>query len=384
MALSVTELLSDLVSIPSVNPTGGPLQDETYGEARLARFVAEYLTGVGLKPEVLKAPDGRDSVYAVLDAGREETVLLEAHLDTVPPNPDQGDPFTPRIEKGRLFGRGACDTKGSMAAMLTALARIIDSGEEPAVNIIFAAAADEEYGMLGSRALAEKLEGKAGFAVIGEPTRLRMATSHKGVIRWRVTAWGKGAHAATPTLGENAIYRAARLVSAAEEHAESLSTGASHPVLGEGTLSVGTIVGGSGVNTVPEGCSFTIDRRYLPNESLEKVEADLTAALSSAVPPGGWTIERLPSECPPLDTAEDTALVRRIQKALEAEGLDPSAIPLPYATDAAMFARHGIPGVILGPGDAAEAHTAEESIDLGELEKAVGVFRRIVEEGTLG
>jgi acetylornithine deacetylase len=382
MTISVTELLSDLVSIPSVNPTGGPITDDTQGEARLARFVAEYLAGIGLKPEVLEAPDGRDSVYAILDAGRDGAVLLEAHLDTVPPNPDQADPFTPRVDGNRLFGRGACDTKGSMAAMLTAVAQIIDSGEKPAVNVIFAAAADEEYGMLGSRALAEKLEGKAGFAVIGEPTRLRVATSHKGVIRWMVAARGKGAHAATPTLGENAIYRAARLVRALEEHAGSLSAGASHPVLGEGTLSVGTILGGSGVNTVPEGCSFTIDRRYLPNESLEEVEGSLTAALSAALPADEWTIEQLPSECPPLDTPEGSPWVRKVQRALEAEGLEPAAVPLPYATDAAMFARHGIPGVILGPGDAAEAHTAGESIDLGELEKAVRVFRRIVEEGS--
>jgi len=383
MSLPVVELLTNLVSIPSVNPMGNPVADDIHGEGRLARFVSEYLAGVGIQPRTVPGTDGRDSVYAVLDAGRANTVLLEAHMDTVAPNPKQKDPFAPRVEGGRLYGRGACDTKGPMAAMLTALAGIIESGAKPAVNVIFAAAVDEEYGMAGSRSLAKELEGRADFALIGEPTGMWAAISHKGVIRWGVTVKGKAAHAATPHLGENAIYRAARLVGAVEDLAGRLEFGASHPILGPGTVCIGTIRGGSGVNTVPQECAFTVDRRYLPNETIEEVENGLVSALSGVCPQDQWELERLPSDCPPLDTPADLPSVRSLQAALSAEGLEPGTTWLPYATDAAMFARHGIPGVVIGPGDGADAHTVNESIDLAEVEKAVRVFRRFLVEAAL-
>jgi acetylornithine deacetylase/succinyl-diaminopimelate desuccinylase-like protein len=363
------KLLCDLVALPSVNPAFLPPGHAQAGEGRVAEFLAATAASAGLDVAWQKALPGRRNLIARLSpSGKvQERVLLAPHLDTVAAFSD--DQFVPRLRPGRIFGRGACDTKGSAAAMLTALMLLAERGPRPAATeFIFTGLVDEELAQGGSRALAGS-GLRADLAIVGEPTRLRVVTAHKGNIWLRLATRGKAAHGSCPQLGKNAVHEMSRIVDLLQTLYARQLQGRSHPLLGAATVSVGSIHGGSQPNIVPAECLATVDRRTLPGETELSVIREIKALLRRHGLRASFVSEKSAS-CPPLETDHRLPLV---QAFLAAAGQTTPA-GAAYFCDAAILAESGLASVVFGPGDIAQAHTAEEWVSTASLERATQVL----------
>ena len=298
-------------------------------------------------------------------------VLLVPHTDTVNATDDQ---FTPRARNGRLFGRGACDTKGSVAAMLTALSEVARGSQRPKdTEFIFIALVDEEQGQTGSRALVRS-GLKADLAIIGEPTRLQVVTAHKGTLWVKLETRGKSAHGSWPELGRNAIHTMARVVDVLQTDYAAQLRRRRHPLLGHATISVGAIRGGTQANIVPDRCTISIDRRTLPGETDAGVRREILRALRRRNLPAAFVKEKL-LPCPPLETDPRHPLVARFLKT--AGQRKPAGVR--YFSDASVLGHGGIPSVVFGPGDIAQAHTADEWISLASLERGKQLLLRFLQ-----
>jgi acetylornithine deacetylase/succinyl-diaminopimelate desuccinylase-like protein len=370
----IEKLLCDLIALPSVNPAFLPENQPDAGEGRVASFLAAASRQAGLEVELQKVRPGRANVLARLSpAGKVKgRILLAPHMDTVAAH-SRGQ-FTPRRRAGRLYGRGACDTKGSIASMLAALLALARNGPRPAATeIVLAALIDEENGQLGSRALAAA-RWKADLAVVGEPTRLKIITAHKGSLWLRLETRGKAAHGACPHLGRNAVHLMARVVDLLEtEYARWLQRRC-HPLLGCATVSVGSIAGGTQPNIVPARCQASVDRRALPGETVASVRAEMGAFLRRHALPASIHDMKV-GVCPPMETNPRLPLVRKFLQV--ARQKEPAGVN--YFCDAAILARAGIPSVVFGPGDIAQAHTADEWIALPSLEGAAACLLKFLQ-----
>lgn len=372
MAEELVALLRELVSIPSMNPYRSGTHEEGYGEARLAERVAAVLRAAGLSPELREVEPGRPNVLARLDgpAGG-DPLLFVAHLDTVPVEGMTVQPFAGLVKDGCLYGRGACDNKGSMAAMLTALRRVA-AAKSNRVPILFAATMDEESSYGGIRALVEDgIKARAG--IVGEPTKLDVVIAHKGAIRAAISTHGTSAHSSDPSQGVNAIYRMAPLLMDLEKLAAELPTRPAHPLVGPPTLSVGTIHGGITVNTVPDRCTIEVDRRLLPNESGEEAASEIRAIAERH---GATVVDIFAGG--PFEVREDAEVVTRARAAVAAVLGEARTVGVPFGTEASELMRAGIPAVVVGPGDAAKAHSADECVPLDQLEAAARIYEHIM------
>jgi succinyl-diaminopimelate desuccinylase len=361
-------LLHDLIALPSVNPAFLPAGDVRAGEQRVADFLATVAARAGLDVEFQNVLPGRHNLLAQLSpAGRiRQRLLLVPHLDTVSAELPQ---FAPRKRNGRILGRGACDTKGSVAAMLTALSEVAASKQRPQqTEIVFAGVVDEESAQAGSRAL---LAGgrKADLAIVGEPTRLKAVTAHKGSLWLRLQTRGKSAHGARPELGRNAVHEMARIVDALETGYAARLRKRRHPLLGPPTVSVGTIQGGTQPNIVPDACSITVDRRTLPGETEAGVRRDIAAFLAQRHLKATFANEKF-APCLPLETDIRRPLVRRFLGCLGQR----KPLGIHFFCDAAVLSEGGIPSLVFGPGDIAQAHTSDEWISLRSLERAKDIL----------
>jgi len=364
------KLLAELIALPSVNPAFLPPRHPRAGEKRVADFLAATAARAGLDVQFQKVLPGRSNLLARLRPKNKikQTILLAPHLDTVGAD---GTRFIPQRNNGRLHGRGACDTKGSVAAMLAALCELAASQARPLeTEIVFAGLIDEENAQAGSRALAQS-GFKADLAIVGEPTRLKVVTAHKGDLWLRIETRGQAAHGATPQLGKNAVHEMARVVEALETDYAAQLRRRKHRLLGAGTVNVGTIAGGTQPNIVPDACTITVDRRLLPGETEAGVKREIAALLRAKKLAA--TISSLKTApCLPLETEARLPLVQdflRSAKQARPVGVD-------YFCDAAVLAAAGIPSVVFGPGDIAQAHTADEWISLAELERAKDLLVR--------
>src|SRR4051812_42579806 len=264
-------LLRDLVRLPSVNPMGRPLQGPEVYEHRVTAYLEDFFRGLGVAYERQPVAPLRENIVARFEPdGAASTLMLEAHQDTVPADNMTVPPFEGVIEGDRLYGRGACDIKGGMAAMLAAFARLTRERPRGAARVVMACTVDEESTFLGVKRLAQDdpRGGRPGpvGAVVAEPTGLQIVDAHKGVVRWRLRTAGRSCHSSRPELGVNAIYRMAELLALVARYAEELRSSRADPRLGPPTLSVGLIEGGSSVNTVPDHCRAEGDRRLVPGE----------------------------------------------------------------------------------------------------------------------
>jgi succinyl-diaminopimelate desuccinylase len=370
------ELLSDLVRIPSVNPRMGG----GAGEGGLAQFVAEYLRSLGVTPAVTEVEPGRPNVLATLPGTPDgKHLLFEAHLDTVSPSLGQVEPFVPRLDGDRLYGRGACDTKASMAAMLLA-AKDIRDRRDRGTTVSLAFAVGEEAGFDGARHLAAS-GFRADAAVVGEPTGLDVVVAHKGVVRWQMTTAGKSAHSANPQAGINAIGLMARLVRALDERLAPEIAQRRHPLLGSPTLSVGRIAGGLEANVVPERCTIDLDRRMLPGETWMSVRGELDGLLASLCGEAPDLRVRIGDpylESQGMETPVDSEIVRMVEEAVRRVDGGHPIRGVAYCTDAACLAAVGIPCVVLGPGHIEQAHTDAEYVDIPQVVKAAAVYRELM------
>jgi acetylornithine deacetylase len=377
-----TRLLRDLVALPSVNPMGRPAQGPEFYEHRVTDYLERFFRDLGVPWERQPVAPLRENIVARCELpGARRTVILEAHQDTVPTDNMTIDPFGARIEGGRLYGRGACDIKGGMAAMLSALARVARERPRQAANVVMACSVDEEHTFLGVRELVRR-GLRADAAVVAEPTGLDIVHAHKGVVRWHVSTPGRSCHSSSPEQGVNAIYRMGRLLVGIERYAERLRAGPADPLLGPPTLSVGRIEGGTSVNTVPDSCRIEVDRRLLPGEDPRaapahlaeflRAEAGVDFPFSCAEP---WMSK---AALGPEGTEE---LVRRLGAAIDSVRGGHRVRAVPYGTDASTLAGAGTPAVVFGPGDIARAHTCDEWVPLDEVEQAAEVLYRFLLEG---
>jgi acetylornithine deacetylase len=368
------KLLSELIALPSVNPAFLPAGDARAGEQRVSDFLAVTAARAGLEVELQKVLPGRVNLIArLLPKNRaSQRILLAPHLDTVPAANERQ--FLPERKGDRLFGRGACDTKGSAAAMLSALSAIAKSKQRPReTEIIFLGLADEENAQAGSRAWAASKQ-KADLAIVGEPTSLQIVAAHKGDVWLQLETRGKSAHGARPELGHNAVHGMARVVNALEtDYAAMLRKRRRHPLLGAATVNVGTICGGTQPNIVPDSCVITIDRRTLPGETEAGVIREVKTFLARQKLRAKFSPARQ-APCLPMETDASLPLVRQFLRSVGQQ----KPVGVHYFCDAAVLAEGGIPSVVFGPGDIAQAHTADEWISLRSLERAKEMLVRFL------
>jgi acetylornithine deacetylase len=370
--------LREYIAIPSVNPMGRSDCDPAIvGERRYAEHLHAQLRRIGIDARLIGDPDRPTVVAEARPARATETVLIASHLDTVPVEGMEIPPFEPWIEDGKLYGRGSCDTKGSMAALIDALEQVLRAGTLRR-NVIIAGEADEEAGSLGARALLEHLEERMpDWAIATEPTELRVVHAHKGIVHARIAARGIAGHSSRPEAGRNAVVDISRAVLSLDRLATRLVR-RTDPELGPPTLSVGVVEGGAAANIIPDYAWLMLDRRLIPGETGDSVRAEIEEALRESGAED-LAIERCRLEKGPLATPLDHRSVQACQSALEAVGLPTEPATAGFGTDAGVFQEAGLVGVVIGPGSVAQAHTAREWVELAQVEAMVDVFRRILE-----
>jgi len=360
----IERLLADLIALPSVNPAFLPVSHPHAGEHRVSEYLGAKARRARLDVELCEVAPNRVNVIARLRPPNKVTtrILLAPHLDTVNGATDQ---FSPRKRNGRIFGRGACDTKGSVASMFLAICDLARFGKRPSVTeIVFAGLVDEENAQAGSRSLGAA-GMKADLAIVGEPTRLQVVTAHKGSVWLELKTRGKSAHGARPELGKNAVHAMARVVDLLEtKYAEQLRS-RTHPLLGCATVNVGTIQGGTQPNIVPDGCEIKIDRRTLPGENESTVRREIQSILRLHNLRANLGTAKL-EPCLPLETNPKLPLVSEFMRCTG----QTKCLGVDYFCDASVLSQSGIPSVIFGPGDIAQAHTSEEWVSIKSLERA--------------
>ncbi len=378
---NVVELLQDLIAIPSVNPEGsGDPGTSRVGERECASYVADFLQQCGAQVTLEEIePDrpnviGRFSSKKIADQNKAR-VLFAPHTDTVSVAGMTIDPFAGEIREGKIWGRGASDTKGTMAAMLWAFRELGDRIADLDVELGFVGLMGEETGQPGSRHFAENHGDEWDFAIVGEPTELEAVCQHKGCTWVQLKTTGLAAHGSTPERGKNAITSMLEVIRMIDtefridlQDEEYLSA-----VLGNPTVNIGTIQGGSKTNIVPDQCEVTLDFRETPElmraggvmEKLEHFLAKKDLLQQVEI--------HLILECAALNTDSDSLFVQQICE------LGSNPVGAPWFCDAAWLAVGGIPAIALGPGSIAQAHTEDEWIEVVALEKGAAFYQKIME-----
>ena len=383
--MDALEILKQLIAIPSVSPMGRDLTGPEYYETRLTEFLAGFFKDLGVEYEVIDVVPGRSNVVAIYRADKNApTILMDAHQDTVPVDGMTIDPFDPVVKDGRIYGRGACDVKGGMAAMLSAFSRLVKENPDNANNVVMSCTCDEEATVMGIKDLvklwsdgenrSQMLGKRPDVSIVAEPTEMDLVVAHRGATRWKIFTSGVACHSSDPTKGVNAIYRMAKILSALEEYADMLdSLVKPHSRCGSATLSIGLISGGISVNTVPDTCEIEVDRRVIPGEDGLQVMEDVREFLKQRVDfdfefSEPWII----GTALPDDTNDD--LGNNLLKQINAVTGGGVKVGVPYGTHASRIAEADVPAVVFGPGSVAQAHTKDEWLDIGQLEQATEVY----------
>ncbi|MCM3273512.1 M20 family metallopeptidase [Paenibacillus elgii] len=370
----VARLLRDLVRIPSVNPSfeGG------VPEREMADYVEAFFIRLGLKAERREVRPDRSNVIGILPGIADDApaLLLEAHMDTVQTANMTIDPFGAEIRDGKLYGRGACDTKASLAAMLAAMEWFAENGVKPPVPVHLAATVDEEVNYLGVLDVLEAGHDYAA-AIVGEPTGLQTVVAHKGVVRCEIETVGVSAHSSKPEEGINAISGMMKVVAHIEGAMQARLRHATHPLVGPATLAVTQIQGGVAPNTIPERCVIRIDRRTIPGEDSEQVWHEMRAEMEQlAAENGGLNVIVHPPFVLDyaMDTSPDSEIVRLVAASATGKIGEVRTLGVPYGTDASKLARAGIPSVVFGPGSIEQAHTKDEWVELKQVVLAAEII----------
>jgi len=372
----VVRLLQALVRIPSVNPEGDP-GTELVGEQAIAEFVAEFLSGIGAAARLEEVLPGRPNVigHFASDAPDKPKILLAPHLDTVGVGGMVVDPFGGEVRDGKLYGRGACDTKGTMAAMLWALKELgAEAIAKLGAEVTFVAFCGEETGQPGSLHFGQHYRGAYDFAVVGEPTGCDIVHKHKGTLWATLTSHGTAAHGSKPELGDNAIMKLLPVLQALDTQFRERMRAAefADPVLGSPTINIGQIVGGTRANIVPDSCRASIDFRITPALAAagpRKLLEDFVHEVG-----GGAIRVEVKLETTALNTDAANPFV---QKLCALPG-SPKCVGASWFCDAAILAKAGIAGVAAGPGSIDQAHTKDEWIAIDALQEGVQFYRNFL------
>lgn len=396
MSINEVDLLQQLVRISSVNPAF--TSDGSGGEAKLTGFLQSLLEDLGRRWLRQTVHPGRENLVAIFPGTTDDVMLWEVHQDTVGINGMKIDPFGGEQRDGRIWGRGACDIKGGMAAMLAALARFQDQPEPQLPTIVLGLTVNEECGFSGAAALsslwsqqptgelsgsldlAELLELRPSRAIVSEPTLLDVVVAHRGVVRWNCHAHGRAAHSSQPEQGNNAIYAMADITLAIEQyHLQELSQREPHARCGRPTVCVSTITGGCGVNTVPDHVKVTVDRRLSPGESAQAAYEELVAYIAKRATREGASIEHETPwiESSGLEDHHNQAWAEQVASVVRGLGRSSELVGVPYGTDAPAIAADDLPTVVFGPGSIDQAHTDDEWLAIDQLSQATEVFYRL-------
>lgn len=388
MSLDLVQTLSDLVAIPSVNPMGRPLDGPEFYEERVTDYLQKFFERLGVPWQRQLVQPRRENIVARLDGARSasaggELIMLEAHQDTVPVDGMTIEPWKPQVRDGRLYGRGACDIKGGMTAMLGAFARLAEERPAGMPTVVMACTVNEEYGYSGASELPKLWTSDTGSviprrpdaAIVAEPTELNVVVAHKGAVRWKCRTHGVAAHSSQPERGKNAVYRMAEMLLALERYAGALGEMVPpHRLCGHATLSVGTIQGGISVNTVPDVCTIEIDRRVLPGEDPMSAYQQALAWLGGSADMPAAEHEHPYLLSTPLADRDNGAVANRLVSVLRRVLGRGEKVGVPFGTNAPRIAIAGVPTVVFGPGSIDQAHTADEWLSLDELAKASDVL----------
>lgn len=371
----VAELAARLVEIESINPDvvrGGS------GETELARFAAEWCGRAGLETSLEEAAPGRPNVVAVARGkGGGRSLMLNAHMDTVG-IAGMTDPFSPRLEGGRLYGRGAYDMKGSLAACMLATAEAMARGLSG--DVVLTAVADEEFASVGTEAVAASLTADA--AIVTEPTEMQLAVAHRGFVHLEIETTGRAAHGSMPELGIDAIAKMGRVLVGIEQLDGQLRATPTHPLLASGSVHASLIEGGQEYSSYPARCLLQAERRTIPGETASLVEQQVRDLVERS---GSGDAEfsadvRLLGSRGPFEVPADEPVVEAVRRhATAVLGAEPEIIGVPYWADSALLAEAGIPTVLFGPRGEG-AHAEVEWVDLASLERCVEIYLAVAGE----
>ena len=365
------DTLAELVRVDSRNPTlvpGAP------GEGPIAALVAEILGSLGMGVEVVEPEPGRPSVIGRRPGtGGGRSLMWNGHLDTVGVD-DMEHPFDPRIEGGRLYGRGAYDMKGSIAACLAGAKALGDAGVELAGDLVVAGVADEEVASLGTSAVIER--APTDGAIVTEPTELAVCIAHKGFAWIEIEAEGRAAHGSRPDLGVDANLALGRALAEVAGLERELAGRPPHPRVGPPSLHVGTLAGGTGWSTYAARAVAGVERRTIPGETAEGALAEIEARLERVGSAGAKLAARVALAREPFEAAEGGPLVRALASgAREALGREAERIGVSYWMDAALLGAAGIETAVFGPAGAG-AHEVVEWVDLESVERTAETLAR--------
>lgn len=367
----IAEWLGRLVQIPSVSPDQAGPRAGAPGEARLAAEVANWFRQFGGEVYTEDVLPGRPNVYGLWRGQTDRWLAVDVHMDTVSVEQMTGDPFSGHVKNGRVYGRGAVDTKASLAIILALLEELHQTGQKPATNLLIAATVDEEVGATGAPAAAAWIRQRQlpiDQLIVAEPTLCTPIHGHKGVARLEFHIQGKSAHSSQPYRGQNAVVAAAYLVMALQEEHERLQALSPTP-LGNPMLTVTIIQGGTGINVVPDACAISVDRRLVNGEKAIEVCIELHKLALIACPlPLAMKTQK---EIDAFFQTPDSPWLRQLT---EWSGNTPEVAP--YGTNAWAYTDLVKECVVFGPGSIDQAHGAEEWVALDELEKAASVYAR--------
>jgi len=372
----VVDLVKDLIRIPSHAKAKSQ-------EKKAAHFLADKLKKEGIDVRLQKVEDDRFNVIGMIQGeSKGRSLILNGHLDTVPPSPEMIDPYNPKLRNGKLYGRGAADMKGAIGAMVYSLIAIKRSGITLDGNLIFTGVIGEESPGHGGTGYMVKYGPKADMAIVGEPTNLKIVVTHKGVDRIKINIKGKAAHSSTPQRGVNAISKATKFIHAIEKDLIPELNKRKHNLLGSPTINIGIIEGGINPNTVPDNCVIQIDRRWIPGESpstIIKEFEDILNHLKENDPEFKAELKRMEylEETPhsPLEISEDHYIVKALKKSLHKISLSPEISGISGWTDAALLNNQAkMPTVVFGPGSLAQAHSDVEFINVDSLLTATKIY----------
>jgi acetylornithine deacetylase len=363
--------LTELVRVDSVNPS---LVPGGAGESRIATYVADRLKALGMVVVILESTAGRPSVVGRLKgSGGGRSLMLNAHTDTVGTE-GMTDALVPVIRDGRLYGRGAYDMKGSLAACLAAVKALADARATLRGDLVLAAVADEEYASLGTAEVVRY--GPVDAAVVTEPTELDVCIAHKGFVWLEVETLGKAAHGSRFFEGIDANMRMGRFLGRLDRLEQEVRARPPHPLVGPPSLHAPTLHGGSELSTYAASCRLGIERRTVPGETEAGVRAEIEALIEQtrAADPSFQATVRCLLARNAFEVSPDAPIVSAVRAtATRHLGRSPALIGKPFWMDSAILADAGVETVIIGP-IGAGAHTSEEWVDLQSLERLAAIL----------
>jgi acetylornithine deacetylase/succinyl-diaminopimelate desuccinylase-like protein len=373
--VDIAERVAEIVRIPSVNPLhAGPVSGDG-AERELTDWLANHTEALGAQVIVDHVEDNRSNVYARFEGSSDRAVTIDVHLDTVGVEHMTDDPFDGRIEDGRVYGRGSVDTKATFAVVLQVLEELRAAGKRPipTVNLV-GTVSEEGGGLLGAARYRDWLLERGQRVeqiVVAEPTMCAPVHGHKGGIGLDVTVHGHAAHSSKPHLGANALSGAARVVVAIDDEQERLAALEATTPVGKGTVSVTELAGGLARNIIPDECTLYVGRRTAPGEDIDQVRAALCHLIENSAAPLTTTIESLYGDGSPGFYQDPSCSLVTVLAQLA----DTSPTTAEYGSNALKYGEVADQLVVFGPGSIDQAHQAVEWVDIGQLNRAVDIYR---------